>query len=252
MAPVGGIKFGAARTTSAYRIAVFTSLLAVLTGVVLFLLQHPTRILDKAQSIFSNVPHPYSFRLDGHTWSGWSHSPFEKARGYSARVEACSEYGIEDVLVTAMCYITLRTSVNLTISNSENYTSAVYDDGRKATICCIYVEGHAVGPGYMIKLPPGLLWRRTYERGSEVQVLVNVPDVDQNHQLDAISFSPGEGAVPVLFPIKDRIKDVLITAGFAQAHAEDPRLQRLVQDLLRTKAEIQARRQINRGLTYSP
>ena len=196
--------------------------------------------------------HRYSFSLQGKIISGRSHSPFEKANGYFARVEACRIFGIEGIFSTAACYITLRPYVNMTVSNSDNYTSAVYDDGKVATICCMYIGDDYESPIYRIALPPGLIKERTYERNSEIHIMLDIPDIDENHRLDAIWFSPGQGIAPVLFPIKDRTMDNVFNKAFVEAHLHDPLMQKMIQDLIRLKARLKARDEINRGLTYGP
>jgi hypothetical protein len=190
--------------------------------------------------------------IDGRTISGESRAPFEKASGYYARVEACDRVGVESITNIVSCYISIRPTRNMTISNSENSTSAVYTDGRPAVICCMLGEDFHSAPLYRIKLPPGSVMRRTYQRGSEVHLMLNVPGSDEDRQLDAISFSPGEGIAPALFPIGDRMHDHILSASFVREHKDNPAVRKAVQGAISLKADIEASRKDNEGLTYTP
>jgi hypothetical protein len=112
-------------------------------------------------------------------------------------------------------------------------------------------EDNAHAPIYRIKMPAGIE-RRTYQRGSEFHLTLNIPNADLGRDLDAIKFSPGEGVAPVLFPIRDAIQDRLLKASFIEAHRHDPRVKMIVEDAHRMKADLKAREVTNRGLTYQP
>jgi hypothetical protein len=116
----------------------------------------------------------------------------------------------------------------------------------------MFFEDNSHAPIYRIKMPVGIE-RRTFRRGSEVHITLNIPDADLNRGLDAIMFSPGEGVPPVMFPVGNMIQDrAFFKASFIQAHRDDPRLQEIVADAYRAKAEFKAAEDRNRGLTYQP
>lgn len=64
--------------------------------------------------------------------------------------------------------------------------------------------------------------RRTYQRDTEIHVMLNVLGAEANHELDAVSFSPGEGVLPTLFPIRDRIQNLVYPASVWRKHQSDP------------------------------
>lgn len=233
-------------------VALVTAVLAAISSLTFFQLQRPKPSDEEALTAITEQSHTYSFVIDGRTISGESRAPFEKANGYYARVEACERFGMEAVYNIVSCYLTVRPYLNITISNSDNPTSAVYDDGRPAVVCCMYGENFSSGPLYRITLPPGDVKRRTYQRGSEIHLMFNVPDADQDHELDAISFSPGQGVSPTLFPLRDRTRDRMIPASQWHKDENNPEVQRLVQQGLRMKADIMERKKTNMGLTYAP
>lgn len=231
-------------------IAGITGIFGLLTAIVIFQLQRPEPSTEELLTRIDDKPHRYHFELGGRTISGESYAPFEKGDGYYARVEACEKYGVEGILSIASCYMTIKPSQNLTISNSENVTEAIYDDGAPARICCMIMEGKYHAPIYRIRLPSGVIERRTIERGTEAHIMLNIPDIDPNHELDAIKFSPGEGVAPILFPIKGRITNRVLATSFINAHRDDPRIQGLVEGAIRMKADLEKQAEVNRGLTY--
>jgi len=94
--------------------------------------------------------------------------------------------------------------------------------------------------------------RRTYQRGSEIRLMLNIPGTDEDRELDAISFSPGEGIAPTLFPIGDRMHDHMFSTSFIREHKSNPEVQKAVQGMISLKADIEASRKNNKGLTYTP
>lgn len=233
-------------------LAVIGSILTFLGAVALYEYTRPEPSPEEVMTAIPEKPHTYSLISGGRTVSGESTAPFEKGNGYFARVEACERFGVEGVLNITSCYLTVRPSVNLVISNSQNFTEARYTDGTPAKICCMLFEDNSHAPIYRIKIPSGIE-RRTFQRGSEVHLTLNIPDADLNRDLDAIMFSPGEGVAPVLFPIKDAIQDrAFFKASFIEAHRDDPRVQAIIAEGYRMKAEFKAAEERNRGLTYQP
>ena len=229
-------------------------LTAFLTFAFAYLLYLLTRSGPPADEIITAVPsesHTYSFDIQGRRISGESIAPFERGQGYYARIEACQLFGVEGIMNIASCYMTIRITENMTISNSENYTEAVYSDGSSAHICCMAVDNDFHDALYRIRIPPGSSTRRTYQRGGEIHLMLNIPDADPGRRLDAIRFSPGEGAAPILFAIGDRIENRVFSRSFIDAHRDDPAIQRVVADAVRMKAETQSREEANRGLTYN-
>jgi len=65
-------------------------------------------------------------------------------------------------------------------------------------------------------------------------------------------FSPGEGVPPVLFPVRDVIKNRVLPAAFIEAHRDDPHVKRLIAEGKRMKEEFRMMEERNRGLTYQP
>lgn len=233
-------------------IAILGSVLTVLGGIVVYEYTRPGPTPEEIMTAIPEKPHKYSLISGGRTVSGESTAPFEKGNGYFARVEACERYGVEGVLSIISCYLTVKPSVNLVISNSQNFTEARYTDGTPAKICCMLFEDNSHAPIYRIKMPIGIE-RRTFQRESDAHLTLNIPNPDPDRDLDAIMFSPGEGVAPVKFPIKDAIQDrAFFKASFIQAHRDDPRVQEIVADAHRMKAEFKANEERNRGLTYQP
>lgn len=224
-----------------------------IVGVVTWTIEQPRPSIDQILTTIPRWSHSYSFTMAGRRISGRSRSPFERATGYYARVEGCQRFGIEGVSNLVSCYLTIRPSANLVISNSENLTTAFYSDGSAASICCLYTDDIEGAPLYRIRMPPGLIERRTYPRGSEFHIVLNVPNADPTRTIDAIWFSPGEGVRPVLFPIRDRIEDgVYLTSAFINAHKDDPRLQALIRRQIAAQARLRAQEAANKGITYPP
>lgn len=195
-------------------------------------------------------PHTYQFTMLGRRFSGRSTNPFEEAQGYRARVEFCERHGIENIFVTVTCYLTLIPTANLTISNSENITTATYEDGSVATICCMHVGDGPVAALFRVRLPRGTMTRQTYRRGDVVHILLNIPGADPTHTLDAINFSPGEGAPTVLFPLRGNLTDRIFSAAFVNAHRGDPEMEQLIQDTIHLRDGLIAREAANQGFTY--
>ena len=194
--------------------------------------------------------HTYQFAMQGRRFTGQSTNPFEEGQGYRARVEFCERYGIENVEVIVSCYLTIIPTANLTVSNSENLTTASYEDGSVAVICCMYIGESPVAPIYRIRLPRGTMTRQTYRRGEVVHVLLNIPNADPTRNLDAINFSPGEGAPTVLFPLRGNYIDHIFSTVFINAHRGDPELEQLLQKATQMRQNLRAREEPNRGLTY--
>lgn len=237
--------------TNAVALLVVAAVLSLLGGIALYEYERPR---PSAEQVLTDIPtkaHTFSLISGGRTVSGESTAPFEKGSGYFARVEACERFGVEGLMTMVSCYLTIKPTVNLVISNSENLTEARYTDGTPAKICCMLFEDGSDAPIYRIKIPSGVE-RRTVQRGSEVHITLNIPNADPEHDLDAIRFSPGEGVAPVLFPVKGAMRDHILSASFIQAHRADPHVQSLVADGYRMKAEAKAAEEKNRGLTYEP
>jgi hypothetical protein len=205
---------------------------------------------NEEAATFADDPHIYSFTMNGRQISGESSNRFEMAQGYQARIEFCEKNGIENILVAVSCYFTIRPTGNLTISNSENPTTAVYENGDVATICCMHIDGAPAMPLYGIRLPRGSVTRRTYRRGDEVHILLNIPDADPGRNLDAISFSPGERAPAVSFPIRGNLASRVFSSEFVNARRNDPRMQEIIRDTIQLRDELRLRAIQNEGLTY--
>jgi hypothetical protein len=228
------------------------SILTVLGSIAVYEYERPGPAPEQVMTAIPEKPHTYSLISGGRTVTGESTAPFERGDGYFARVEACERFGVEGIMNIVSCYLTVRPSVNLVISNSENFTEARYTDGTPAQICCMLFEDNSYAPIYRIKMPSGIE-RRTIQRGSEIRLTLNIPNADPNANLDAIMFSPGSGVAPVLFPVKDAIQDrAFFKASFIEAHKDDPRIQNIIAEGYRMKAEFKATEERNRGLTYQP
>ena len=188
----------------------------------------------------------------GRIISGKSTNPFENAQGYLARVEICERFGVEGIVVMVKCYLTVRPTQNLAISNSRNLTTAIYQDGSVAKICCMAIGNSEPDALYRIEMPRGSVFRRTFRRGEDVQIVLTIPDADEGKELDAISFSPGEGAQAVLFPLRSNLRDRVFSTAFVNARRNDPRIQKLIRDMLAFRDHLKSREGQNRGLTYPP
>ena len=230
-----------------YMLALFGAIVApVMVGMVGWI----SGVLPNLITTSGDDPHRFSFVIDGRTISGESTNPFESARGYQARVEVCEKYGVENVLISVACYLTIKPSRNMTISNSRNPTTAVFQDGSVATICCMAIGDNPSSPLYRVELPPGAELRKTFRKGEDVHVYLNIPDASPGRTLDAITFSPGEGAATVLFPLRGNLKDRVFSAAYVKSRANDPRLQQLVREAIGFREDLKSREAMNRGLTY--
>jgi hypothetical protein len=117
----------------------------------------------------------------------------------------------------------------------------------------LFFEDGKHAPIFRIPAPTGAIERRTFERGSEMHLTLNIPNPDPQRELDAVRFSPGEGAPPVLFPIKEGVKDkAFFRASYIEAHRGDSRVEAIIAEGYRMRAEFHAMEEKNRGLTYEP
>src|SRR4051794_29207053 len=132
-------------------VAIITAILGFGSAIALFEYERPRATPEERLTEIPERPHTYSLISEGRTVSGESSAPFEKGDGYLARVEACDRYGIEGLMNIASCYVTIRPSINLVISNSQNPTEARYTDGSPAKICCMLFEDDTHAPIYRIK-----------------------------------------------------------------------------------------------------
>jgi hypothetical protein len=231
------------RTPNPYWLAAFPVILTAIIAVAL------TR-MENIETNSTYDPHTYSFIVQGRRISGESSNPFERTQGYLARVESCEKYGVGDIYAVVSCYLTVRPLENLTISNSENPTNAVYEDGSFATICCMHLEDNPAVPLFRIRLPQGTVTRRTYQRGSEIHIVLNIPGADPRRSLDAISFSPGGRAPAVLFPLRGNLIDRSLYTEVINRHRNNPRIQEAVRDAIQARDELRSQARENQGLTY--
>lgn len=207
---------------------------------------------EEIERVFIGSSHHYGYVFQGRVVSGESNNKFEGNSIYSARLDICERAGLEGISITVLCYITVKTTSPLTISNSENLTTATYTDGSVAIICCMYFPDNGSIPIYRIKVPRGDIIRKTFPSGKGVRIVLAIPSVDINRRLDSISFSPGEGAPSVLFPIQGNLRDghALISAKLIKEHRDDPELQRLIQQGRAFDQRLHSTRKMNEGLTY--
>jgi hypothetical protein len=195
--------------------------------------------------------HHYEFIFDNKMVTGESSNQFEDASNYSARIEVCERNGIEGIEILISCYLTIKPKTNLTISNSLNFTTAYYSDGNVATICCMYFDRGVSMPLYRIALRRGDIVRRTVNKGEEMQIQLLIPDAKSAQDLDSISFSPGEGAPAVVFPLRGNLRDgAFLTAEFINNHKDDPRIQSMIERARAHSSKIRAVEKLNEGLTY--
>lgn len=99
-------------------------------------------------------------------------------------------------------------------------------------------------------MPPGLVIRRTFPKDQDIQIQITLPAPDPNLSLDAISFSPGEGAPSVLFPIRGNLTGEIKPLEWAEERRHDPEVVALVEGMIKLREEMLSRQEINRGLTY--
>jgi hypothetical protein len=225
-----------------YLLATYGAALALLSTVGLAMFNKPK--LDEFLSRFGGWPHRYSFQYGGQRISGESHSAFKRGDGYLARVEGCRKLGVEGIFVADSCLVTIRPTSSLTVTNSENPTAAIYDDGSKASICCMAIGDDDEEPLYQDKVPPGVAHQRTYESGADIHLVLNIPNAGLQRELDAVSFSPGQGVPPVLFPVRDRTASGVLSAAFIEAHSGDPEIRAFVEDSMRMRDQILARERV--------
>ena len=230
--------------------AVFTAILALVVAITTYYVQRRQTKADEEAALFADDPHTYSIFMQGRLISGQSRNPFVRAPGYVARVEVCENFGVENISTIMSCLLTLKPSENLTISNSENLTTVHYEDGSVATICCMYVDDSFHAPLFRIALPRGSVKRRTYPRGEEIHIMLNVPNPDPRRTPDAISFSPGERAPPVLFPVRGSLRSQVVSSEFINRYRDDPRVQEVVREAVRMRDEQLSLDRANEGLTY--
>lgn len=194
------------------------------------------RLTNWIAALAEDLPHEYRFQDGDKLVKGESTSKFIGGENFRARIEYCLQFATDaSRAVVTNCYITVKTSSPIVITNTRNTTTARFSNGYRAPVCCMTINNngpHAThpAPGF-----PGTTYQRTFEADQTVQVIMTIPSLQSD--LDVIEFSPGNRGDSVILPVSDYVTRRFITRQMVSRLGE-VELREFVEDAHRQEINI--------------